>query len=176
VKDYDINAYTACFNELVLLCPKMVSTEKKKIRAYIRSLSNNIKGEVTSSEPTTLNAIDHMAHTLMEQKRLAKAERDAKGKKRKWENFQSRGSNNNNNSSNQNNNRGNNRQNQQSHRGSGNARAMTAAQNEQAHQMGTAPKCNRCGLCHFGNCPVKCDNCGKMGHKTRECRGKAVAM
>ncbi|GKC96629.1 reverse transcriptase domain-containing protein [Tanacetum coccineum] len=61
VKDYDINAYTACFNELVLLCPKMVSTEKKKIRAYIRSLSNNIKGEVTSSEPTTLNAIDHMA-------------------------------------------------------------------------------------------------------------------
>ncbi|GJU40594.1 putative reverse transcriptase domain-containing protein [Tanacetum coccineum] len=83
VKDYDITAYTVYFNELVLLCPEMVSTEKKKIKAHIRSLSDNIKGEVTSSEPTTLNAAVHMAHTLMEQKRLAKAERDAEGKKRK---------------------------------------------------------------------------------------------
>ncbi|GJT65502.1 putative reverse transcriptase domain-containing protein [Tanacetum coccineum] len=65
--------------------------KKKKIRAYIRSLSDNIKVEVTSSEPTTLNAAVRMAHTLMEQKLLAKAERDAEGKKRKWENFQSGG-------------------------------------------------------------------------------------
>ncbi|GJT75718.1 putative reverse transcriptase domain-containing protein [Tanacetum coccineum] len=49
VKDYDITAYTARFNELVLLCPEMVPTEKKKIGAYIRGLSDNIKGEVTSS-------------------------------------------------------------------------------------------------------------------------------
>ncbi|GJV49204.1 putative reverse transcriptase domain-containing protein [Tanacetum coccineum] len=57
VKDYDITAYTARFNKLVLL--------------------------LTSSEPTTLNATVQMAHTLMEQKRLAKAERDAEGQKRK---------------------------------------------------------------------------------------------
>ncbi|GKG41419.1 hypothetical protein Tco_0473170, partial [Tanacetum coccineum] len=83
VKDYDITAYTARFNELVLLCPEMVPIEKKKIRAYIHGLSENINGEVTSSEPTTLNATVQMACTLMEQKRLAKAERDAEGQKRK---------------------------------------------------------------------------------------------
>ncbi|GJT18939.1 putative reverse transcriptase domain-containing protein [Tanacetum coccineum] len=47
--------------------------------------------EVTSSSPTTLNVAVRMAHTLMEQKRLAKAKRDAEGKKRKWENFHSGG-------------------------------------------------------------------------------------
>ncbi|GJV71272.1 UBN2 domain-containing protein [Tanacetum coccineum] len=89
VKDYDIIAYTAHFNELVLLCLEMVLTEKKKIEAYIRGLSDNIKGEVTSSSPTTLNAVVRMAHTLMEQKFLTKAKRDDEGKKRNWESFQS---------------------------------------------------------------------------------------
>nr|GEX41304.1 hypothetical protein [Tanacetum cinerariifolium] len=40
--------------------------EKKKTAAYIRGLSDNIKGEVTSSEPTTLSAAVCMANTLME--------------------------------------------------------------------------------------------------------------
>nr|GEW73480.1 putative reverse transcriptase domain-containing protein [Tanacetum cinerariifolium] len=83
VKDYSITADTARFNELVLLCPEMVLTKKKKIGAYIRGLSDNIKGEVTSFSPTTLNASVRMVHTLMEHKRLAKAERDAEGKKKK---------------------------------------------------------------------------------------------
>ncbi|GJT86624.1 putative reverse transcriptase domain-containing protein [Tanacetum coccineum] len=52
VKETDISSYTTRFNELVLLCPGMVPTEQKKIEAYIRGLSENIKGEVTSSEPT----------------------------------------------------------------------------------------------------------------------------
>ncbi|GKE44613.1 putative reverse transcriptase domain-containing protein [Tanacetum coccineum] len=49
VKDYNITAYTTRFNELILLCPEMVPTEKKKVEAYIRGLSENIQGEVTSS-------------------------------------------------------------------------------------------------------------------------------
>nr|GEV30998.1 hypothetical protein [Tanacetum cinerariifolium] len=56
--------------------------EQKKVEAYIRGLSENIKGEVTSSEPTTLNQAVRMAHTLMEQKVKAIAER-AHNKKRK---------------------------------------------------------------------------------------------
>ncbi|GJY07132.1 reverse transcriptase domain-containing protein, partial [Tanacetum coccineum] len=102
VKETDISSYTTRFNELVLLCPGMVPTEQKKIEAYIRGLSENIKGEVTSSEPTTLNKAVRisplippdlnkavrMAHTLMEQKVKARAEREADNKKRKWENFQ----------------------------------------------------------------------------------------
>ncbi|GJR30354.1 putative reverse transcriptase domain-containing protein [Tanacetum coccineum] len=42
VKDYNITAYTTRFNELILLCPEMVPTEKKKVEAYIRGLPDNI--------------------------------------------------------------------------------------------------------------------------------------
>ncbi|GJV48444.1 putative reverse transcriptase domain-containing protein [Tanacetum coccineum] len=40
---------------------------------------------------------------------------------------------------------------------------------------GNAPKCNRCNMFHFGNCPVKCNKCGKKGHFARDCHGKGVA-
>nr|GFC64928.1 hypothetical protein [Tanacetum cinerariifolium] len=66
----------------------MVPTERKKVEAYIRRWSKNIKGEVTSSEPATLNKVVWMAYTLMEQKVKAIAEREADNKKRKWANFQ----------------------------------------------------------------------------------------
>nr|GFC97534.1 hypothetical protein [Tanacetum cinerariifolium] len=66
----------------------MVPTERKKVEAYIRGLSENIKGEVTSSEPATLSKAVRMAYTLMEQNVKAIAEREADNKKRKWENFQ----------------------------------------------------------------------------------------
>nr|GFB46171.1 hypothetical protein [Tanacetum cinerariifolium] len=88
VKEMDISSYTTRFNELVILCLGMVPTERKKVEAYIRGLSENIKGEVISSEPATLNKAVRMAHTLMEQKVKAIAEREADNKKRKWENFQ----------------------------------------------------------------------------------------
>nr|GFC62056.1 hypothetical protein [Tanacetum cinerariifolium] len=65
----------------------MVPMERKKVKAYIRGFSENIKGEVTSSEPATLNKAVRMARTLMEQKVKAIAEREADNKKRKWENF-----------------------------------------------------------------------------------------
>ncbi|GKB26528.1 putative reverse transcriptase domain-containing protein [Tanacetum coccineum] len=83
VKDYNITAYTTRFNELILLCPKMVPTEKKKVEAYIRGLSDNIQGEVTSSSPTTLSRTIRMAHKLMEQKCKSKMDRKAEAKKRK---------------------------------------------------------------------------------------------
>ncbi|GKB80774.1 hypothetical protein Tco_0947669 [Tanacetum coccineum] len=37
------------FNELALMCLRMVEPESVKVDAYIRGLTNNIKGEVTSS-------------------------------------------------------------------------------------------------------------------------------
>nr|GFA89400.1 putative reverse transcriptase domain-containing protein [Tanacetum cinerariifolium] len=106
VKEMDISSYTTHFNELVILCPGMVPTERKKVEAYIRGLSENIKGEVTLSEPATLNKAVRMTHTLMEQKVKAIAEREADNKKRKWENFQggsSSGDGNNNSNRNNNN-------------------------------------------------------------------------
>nr|GEZ52137.1 hypothetical protein [Tanacetum cinerariifolium] len=65
VKEMDVSSYTTRFNELVILCPGMVPTERKKVEAYIRRLLENIKGEVTSSEPATLNKAVRMTHTLI---------------------------------------------------------------------------------------------------------------
>ncbi|GJZ74489.1 putative reverse transcriptase domain-containing protein [Tanacetum coccineum] len=50
--------------------------ESVKVYAYIRGLSDNIKGEVTSSRPTNLNEAVCMAHKLMEQQSQARNERN----------------------------------------------------------------------------------------------------
>ncbi|GKE60041.1 reverse transcriptase domain-containing protein [Tanacetum coccineum] len=89
VKEYNIAAYTQRFNELALMCPRMVEPENVKVDAYIRGLSENIKGEVTSSKPANLSEAMRMAHKLMEQKIQAKKERDIARNKRKWENLKS---------------------------------------------------------------------------------------
>ncbi|GJU41037.1 putative reverse transcriptase domain-containing protein, partial [Tanacetum coccineum] len=176
VKDTDISSYTTRFNELVLLCPEMVPTEQKKIEAYIRGLSENIKGEVTSSEPTTLNKAVRMAHTLMEQKVKARAEREADNKKRKWENFQggssSGGGNSNSNQNNYSSNRNyninhNNNQNQyrntnrnnQNNQRQGNVRAMTNVGNQNTNEARKNPI-------------VTCYGCGEKGHIKANCPAK----
>nr|GFC01292.1 hypothetical protein [Tanacetum cinerariifolium] len=94
----------------------------------------------------------------------------AEGLKRKWEN-NNRGNNNNHNRENY---RNNNHHNQNNNRRQNNARALTTAQNTRANQTRVAPKCNRCGKCHFHQCPSRCENCRKIGHKDKDCRGKNV--
>ncbi|GJR56269.1 putative reverse transcriptase domain-containing protein, partial [Tanacetum coccineum] len=61
VKEYDVVAYTQRFNELALMCPRMVEPERVKVDAYIRGLTDNIKGEVTYSKPVDLNEAVRMA-------------------------------------------------------------------------------------------------------------------
>nr|GFB52043.1 putative reverse transcriptase domain-containing protein [Tanacetum cinerariifolium] len=73
------------FAEFMKCSPITFRGNEGAVEAYIRGLSENIKGEVTSSKPATLNKAVWMAHTLMEQKVKAIAEREADNKKRKWE-------------------------------------------------------------------------------------------
>ncbi|GJZ65914.1 putative reverse transcriptase domain-containing protein [Tanacetum coccineum] len=73
IKEYDIVAYTQRFNELALMCPRMVEPERVKVDAYIRGLTDNIKDKVTSSKPADLNEAVRMAHKLMEQKSITKS-------------------------------------------------------------------------------------------------------
>ncbi|GJT99316.1 putative reverse transcriptase domain-containing protein [Tanacetum coccineum] len=87
VKEYNIMAYTQRFNELALMCPRMFEPKRVKVDAYIRGLTENIKGEIIYSKPTNLNEAMRMARKLMEQKLQARDERILEGKKRKWENF-----------------------------------------------------------------------------------------
>ncbi|GJY87670.1 putative reverse transcriptase domain-containing protein [Tanacetum coccineum] len=83
VKEYDVVAYTQRFNELALMCPRMVELKRVKVDAYIRGLTDNIKGEVTSSKPADLNEAIHMAYKLIEQKSQARDARILEQKKRK---------------------------------------------------------------------------------------------
>nr|GEW87551.1 putative reverse transcriptase domain-containing protein [Tanacetum cinerariifolium] len=43
------------------------------------------------------------------------------------------------------------------------------------NEAGQNVKCNRCGMQHYGNCPIKCNKCGKIRHKARDCWSKMVA-
>ncbi|GKC43706.1 putative reverse transcriptase domain-containing protein, partial [Tanacetum coccineum] len=52
------------------------------IVAYLKGLTDNIKGEVTLSKPTNLSEAVRMAHKLIEQKSQARNERILEGKKR----------------------------------------------------------------------------------------------
>ncbi|GKA36567.1 putative reverse transcriptase domain-containing protein [Tanacetum coccineum] len=85
VKEYNMVAYTQRFNELALMCPRMVEPESAKIDAYIRALSDNIKGEVTSSKPTNLNEAMRMAHKLCRNKVLAKNEKDLEERSKNYQ-------------------------------------------------------------------------------------------
>nr|GFB25922.1 putative reverse transcriptase domain-containing protein [Tanacetum cinerariifolium] len=78
-----VSAYTTHFHELALLYPTMVEPEYKKIKAYIRGLSEDIKGDVTSSRPANINEAIRMAHSLTDQRVYARAERAAESNKRK---------------------------------------------------------------------------------------------
>ncbi|GKD93230.1 putative reverse transcriptase domain-containing protein [Tanacetum coccineum] len=164
VREYDIVAYTQRFNELALMCPRMVEPERVKVDAYIRGLIDNIKGEVTSSKPADLNEAVRMAHKLMEQKSQARNERILESKKRKWESHQSG------NSSGKGNQRDNSHQTLQNNQKQGNARAMVTAPTD-----GKLPLCKRCFTRHVGQCTIKCHKCRKVGHKARYCKEKSVA-
>ncbi|GKB64589.1 putative reverse transcriptase domain-containing protein [Tanacetum coccineum] len=157
------------FNELALMCPRMVDTERVKVDAYIRGLTDNIKGEVTSSRPANLNEAVHMAHKLMEQKSQARDKRILEGKKRKWERFQSG------NSSGKGNHTDSSRQTLQNNQKKGNVRAMVTAPTDGKVSSRSLPLCERCFTRHVGACTIKCHKCGKVGHKARFCKEKNVA-
>ncbi|GJU50660.1 putative reverse transcriptase domain-containing protein [Tanacetum coccineum] len=130
--------------------------ERVKVDAYIRGLTDNIKGEVTSSKPVDLNEAISMTYKLMEHKSQARDARILEGKKQKWESFQGG------NSSGKGNQRDNSHQIFQNSQKQGNARAMVTAPTD-----GKLPLCERCFTRHVGQCTIRCHKCGKVGHKAR---------
>ncbi|GJS05922.1 reverse transcriptase domain-containing protein [Tanacetum coccineum] len=67
LKGDDIEAYNNRFHELALMCPDLVTPEKKKIERYIRGLPERVKENVTSLKPASLYDAINMAHELVEQ-------------------------------------------------------------------------------------------------------------
>ncbi|GKD24120.1 putative reverse transcriptase domain-containing protein, partial [Tanacetum coccineum] len=151
------------FQELTLLCTKMVLEEEDKVEKYIGGLSDNIQGNVIAVEPTRLQDAIRVANNLMDQKLKGYAIKNAENKRR----FDS----------NPRDNRG---QQQPFKRhnvnGQNVARAYTVGNNvERKGYAGVLPYRNKCRMHHEEPCMAKCDNCKRVGHMTRDCRTAVAA-
>ncbi|GJW28928.1 putative reverse transcriptase domain-containing protein [Tanacetum coccineum] len=151
----DLTAYTRRFQELVLLCTRMVPNEEDKVERFVGGLPDNIQGNVIAAEPTKLQDAIRIANNLMDQKLKGYA-RSAKNKRRLDNNPRD--------------NRGQQPIFKQQNVGGQNvARAYMAGNNEKKGYVGSLPYCNKCKLHHAGLCTVRCGNCKRVGHITRDC-------
>nr|GEU93413.1 putative reverse transcriptase domain-containing protein [Tanacetum cinerariifolium] len=107
----DLTAYTQRFQELILLCTRMVPDEEDRVERFIRGLPNNIQGNVIAVNPARLQDAIRIAN-----------------------------------------------------------QAYTAGNNERKGYVGSLPYCSKCKLHHEGLCTIRCGNCKKVRHQTRDCR------
>ncbi|GJS07282.1 putative reverse transcriptase domain-containing protein [Tanacetum coccineum] len=81
VKGNDLTAFTRRFQELVLLCTRMVLDDEDKVERFIGGLPANIQGNVIAAEPTRLQEAIRIATNLMDHKLKGYA-RSAENKRR----------------------------------------------------------------------------------------------
>ncbi|GKD00821.1 putative reverse transcriptase domain-containing protein [Tanacetum coccineum] len=157
VKGNDLTAYTQRFQELILLCTRMVPDEEDRVERFIGGLPDNIQGNVIAANPARLQDAIRIANQLMDKKVQGYAARSAENKRRMESNLRD--------------NRGQQppfkRQNTS---GQNVARAYTAGNNERKGYAGPLPYCNKCRMHHEGLCTMRCGNCKRVGHQTRDCR------
>ncbi|GJV83162.1 hypothetical protein Tco_1523060 [Tanacetum coccineum] len=168
------------FQELAVLCPNMVPNSEKLMEAFIGGLPQSIEGNVTASKPQTLEEATNIAHRLMDQIIKHNSVPETNDHKQKFD--EKRDTNNSNNYPNvrNNNNHSNNRNNYQDNRNNNNhnndhhqqqnRRQETFKANGNRGYNGPHPFCRKCTLHHTGPCTVRCQNCNKVGHQTRNYR------
>ncbi|GJV91325.1 putative reverse transcriptase domain-containing protein [Tanacetum coccineum] len=148
---------TERFQELTMMCTKMVPGEEDRVEKFIGGLPDNIQGNVIAAQPTRLQDAIRIANNLMDQKLKGYVVRNAENKRRLNNNYR--------------NNRGQQPPHKRQNTGGQNvAKACMASNNEKNGYEGTLPFCNRCKLHHEGQCTAKCHNCKRIGHLTRDCR------
>ncbi|GKA13367.1 putative reverse transcriptase domain-containing protein [Tanacetum coccineum] len=183
VKNNDLAAYTQRFQELTMMCTKMVPEEEDRVEKFIGGLPDNIQGNVIAAEPTRLQDAVRIANNLMDQKLKGYAIKNAENKlqdvvriannlmDQKLKGYAVK------NAENKRrlevNQRDNRRQQPPFKRpnvgGQNVARAYTTDNNERKPYNGPLPLCNKCKLHHEGPCTVRCGKCNKVGHLTRDC-------
>ncbi|GKE22779.1 putative reverse transcriptase domain-containing protein [Tanacetum coccineum] len=158
MKGDDIEGYNNRFHELALMCPDLVTPEKKKNKRYIRGLPERVKADVTSSKPASLHDAINMTRELIEQAIQAKAMRISESNKRKWEYHQRN-----------NNNRNINTHHQQQNRRQEVVKDYVTAAKGRGYTR-NLPLCNKCKAHHHGPCPPRCGRCHMVGHHEKDCR------
>ncbi|GJT62199.1 putative reverse transcriptase domain-containing protein [Tanacetum coccineum] len=161
VKGNDLTSYTQRFKELILLCTRMVPDEEDRVERFIGGLPNNIQGNVIAANPARLQDAIRITNQLMDKKLQGYAARSAENKRRIESNP-----------------RDNHGQQplfkRQNVSGQNVARAYTVGNNDRKGYAGPHPLCNKCRYHHVGPCTVKCNNCKRVGHQTRDCRSAAA--
>nr|GFA42343.1 hypothetical protein [Tanacetum cinerariifolium] len=157
VKGNDLTAYIQRFQELILLCTRMVPDEEDRVERFIGGLPDNIQGNVTAANPARLQDAIRIANQLMDKKLQGYAARSAENKRRMESNpkdyrgqqllFK-----------------------KQNTTGQNVARAYTAGNNKRKGYVGSLPYCSKCKLHHEGLCTIRCGNCKRVGHQTRDYR------
>ncbi|GJS46127.1 putative reverse transcriptase domain-containing protein [Tanacetum coccineum] len=152
VKGTNVESYTQCFQELILLCSRMVPDESDKVEKYTSGLPDSIQGSVMESKPKMLQEAIELTRSLIDQKLLTYAARQAENK-RKIDN-----------------NSRNNHAQQPPYKRQNVARAYVDGPGEKREYAGTLPLCNKCKFHHNGACASKCTNCKRVGHLARDYR------
>ncbi|GKB25019.1 putative reverse transcriptase domain-containing protein [Tanacetum coccineum] len=159
MKNSDMATYTQRFQELTLMCTKMVPEEEDRVEKFIGGLPDNIQGNMITAEPTRLQDVVRIANHLMDTKLKGYAIRNTKNKRSLDNNYRG--------------NRGQqppHKRKRQNTRGQNVSRAYVAGNNEKNGYEGTLPFCNKYKLHHEGKCTAKCRNCKRIGHLARDCR------
>nr|GEY78393.1 hypothetical protein [Tanacetum cinerariifolium] len=148
VKGNDVGGYTQRFQELALMCTKLLSDETELVDKYISGLPDNIHGNVMSARPKTLDFAIELANDLMDQKLCTYTERQAENK-RKLDN--------------------NNHDQQQLLKKQNVIQAYAVGSGEKKPYEGSKPLCPKCNYHHNGECAPKCTSCKKVSHLTKDC-------
>ncbi|GJR28493.1 putative reverse transcriptase domain-containing protein [Tanacetum coccineum] len=149
------------FQELILLCTKMVPDEEDRVERFIGVLPDNIQGNVIAANLARLQDAIHIANQLMDKKLQGYAARSAENKRRMESNP-----------------RDNHGQQplfkRQNVSGQNVARAYTTGTNDRKGYARPYPLYNKYIYHHVGPCTVKCNNCKRIGYQTRDCRSAAA--
>ncbi|GJS98283.1 putative reverse transcriptase domain-containing protein [Tanacetum coccineum] len=129
----------------------MDPNETDKVKRYIEGLPDSIQGSVMASKPKILQEAIELARSLMEQKVLTYAARQADNKKR------------------MDNNPRNNHVQQLPYKKQNVARAYIVGLGEKKEYARTLPLCNKCMFHHNGSCATNCTNCKRVGYLARDC-------
>ncbi|GKC68844.1 putative reverse transcriptase domain-containing protein [Tanacetum coccineum] len=151
----DLASYTQRFQELTILCTKMVPGEEDRVEKFIGGLPDNIQENVITAKPMRLQDPIRIANNLMDQKLKGYAMINAENKRRL------------------DNNQKDNRMQQPPYKrlnlgGQSVARTYTAGNNERRGYDGPFPYYNKCKLHHEGPCTVKCGKCNKVRYMARD--------